>query len=191
MPVSEKEQILIWQQEIAAGNQRSFDQLFRCLYVRLVHFAVQFVASSGIAEEIVSDIFSNLWLKRDTLPGIQNLPVYLFVAVKHRCFNHREQFSTLHVQIEHLEEGVLQDLHDPEKELEWKELFHRIDMAVATLPEQCKMIFKMVKEGGLKYREVADILDISIKTVETQLYRATKKIRAALEEGERERFLRQ
>lgn len=184
MPVNEKEQILAWQQEIAGGNQRSFDQLFRCLYVRLVHFAVQFVASSEVAEEIVSDVFSNLWLKRDTLPGIQNLPVYLYVAVKHRCFNHREQFSSLHVQLENLDEGVLQNLHDPEKELEWKELFHRIDMAVASLPEQCQLIFKMVKEGGLKYREVADILDISIKTVETQLYRATRKIRAALEEGE-------
>jgi RNA polymerase sigma-70 factor (ECF subfamily) len=76
------------------------------------------------------------------------------------------------------DEGVheIVNPHDPGKELERRELIFKMNQAIETLPLQCKIIFKLVKEEGLKYKQVAEILDISPRTVETQLVRALKKL---------------
>ena len=69
---------------------------------------------------------------------------------------------------------------DPERELEWKEILFKLDQVVNTLPEQCRKIFKLVKEEGFKYKEVAEILNISPRTVETQLARAMRRLNEAV-----------
>lgn len=129
------------------------------------------------AEEIVSDIFVNLWIKRKHLNHIRNLETYLFISVKNHSLNHIKQFSNYRVT--YLEEGdvhVLVNTHNPEKELEMRELLFKMDQAVNSLSPQCKIIFNLIKEEGLKYKEVAEILSLSPRTVETQLVRAMKKL---------------
>jgi len=174
--------IKMWQDGIGAADTPSFNSLFRHYYTRLVRFAIQFVHTREAAEEIVSDIFVKVWEKRSTLHEVRNLEVYLYVAVKNGCINYCEKYSVVHLQLDMYGEMEFHDTGNSQKNLEMKELMHRLHMAVEQLPEQCRLIFKMVKEDNLPFREVAEILHISPRTVETQIYRAVKKLKIILSE---------
>jgi RNA polymerase sigma-70 factor (family 1) len=167
------------QQEIAAGNQQAFASLFRLFYTRLHHFSMQYVHVREAAEEITNDVFVKLWNKRGTVPAIENLPTYLFVAVKNHSLNYLRQYSNLHVSVEETDgSSSLVNRNDPEQELEWKEISFQLNQAIDNLPDQCRTVFKLIKEDGFRYKEVAEILGISPRTVETQLFRALKKLQA-------------
>ncbi len=180
MPEVSDDMLQHWQRELARGDQTAFDRIFRGFYLPLVNFAVDLVKQRPVAEEIVSDVFVSLWKKREEILLIEKLRVFLFVAVKNRCYNHLRDHSFLTVSVEADNIATLTSSYDPEEDLAFRELKHRIHQAVECLPAQCKQIFKLVREDGLKFREVAEILQVSPRTVETQLYRAVKKIRLVL-----------
>lgn len=176
--------------------ERSFEKLFRLFYQRLLNFSIQYVDNKESAEEIVSDVFTKLWLNRKNAGHIRNLETYLFIAVKNHSLNYLKQFS--HYKLVFLEETGIHQLintHDPEKELEKQELIFKMNQAIDSLPRQCKIVFNLVKEDGLKYKQVAEILGISSRTVETQLVRAVKKLDKIInsyisskDEGDKEGF---
>ncbi|MHA4809650.1 RNA polymerase sigma-70 factor [Flavitalea flava] len=172
--------ISAWQKGIQASNLTSFNDFFRHYYSKLVRFAIQFVHTREAAEEIVSDVFVKIWEKRATLLEVRNLEVYVYVSVKNGCLNYCEKYSVVHLQLDTRGEMEFYDTGNSQKSLEMKELMHRLHMAIEQLPEQCRLIFKMVKEDNLKFHEVAEILNISTRTVETQIYRAVKKLRIVL-----------
>lgn len=174
--------IKTWQDGVRNSDTPSFNSLFRFYYARLVKFAIQFVHTREAAEEIVSDVFVKIWERRSTLDEVRNLEVYLYVAVKNGCLNYCEKYSVVHLQLDMHGAADLYDTGNSQKNLEMKELMHRLHMAVEQLPEQCRLIFKMVKEDNLSFREVAEILSISPRTVETQIYRAVKKLKVVLSE---------
>lgn len=158
-------------------DQHSFEKLFTLFYQRLLNYCMYYIKHKESAEEVVSDIFVNLWMKRKDLGHIKNLKTYLFISVKNQSLNHIKQFSNYRVT--YLEDGdvhALVNTNDPEKEMEMRELLFKMDQAVNSLPPQCKIIFNLIKEEGLKYKEVAEILSLSPRTVETQLVRAMKKL---------------
>ncbi len=158
-------------------DESAFKDLFYLLYHRLVNFSVQYVEHKETAEEIVSDIFTKLWIDRSNTKHIVNPETYLFIAVKNRSLNYVKKFSRFRIiHLEETNEDKLVNNHDPEKELERRELNFKMDAAIETLPQQCKIVFNLVKQDGLKYKEVAEILEISPRTVETQLVRALKKL---------------
>lgn len=171
-----------WQTSISRyDDEQAFACLFRHFYDRLLHFCEQYVHAREVAEEIVSDVFVKLWHRRGELEKVANLQVYLFVAVKNHSLNYLEQYSKLRiVPIEDTGMADLRHSTDPEQDLEWKELRFKMDQIVAALPEQCRRIFKLIKEDGLKYKEVAEILNISPRTVETQLFRAMRRLQDGL-----------
>ena len=171
-----------WQEKISRNNdQQAFAELFRHFYDRLLHFCMQYVRVHEAAEEIVSDVFVKIWNRRAELETVINLEVYLFVAVKNHSLNYLQQYSSFHiVEIEGNTAGKLINTVDPERELEWKEILFKMDQVVDSLPEQCRKIFKLIKEEGFKYKEVAEILNISPRTVETQLYRAMRRLNEAI-----------
>jgi RNA polymerase sigma-70 factor (ECF subfamily) len=172
--------IKTWQDGIAESDAPSFNSFFRHYYARLVRFAIQFVHTREAAEEIVSDAFVKIWERRSTLREVRNLEVYLYVAVKNGALNYCEKYSVVHIQLDMNGEMEFYDTGNSQKNLEMKELIHRLHIAVEQLPEQCRLIFKMVKEDNLPFREVAEILHISPRTVETQVYRAVKKLKIIL-----------
>ena len=180
MSSTENHMIKAWQAGIQASLATSFNEFFRHYYSRLVRFAIQFVHTREAAEEIVSDVFVKIWEKRGALHEIRNLEVYLYVAVKNGCFNYCEKYSVVHLQLDTSGEMEFYETGNSQKNLEMKELMHRLHMAIEQLPEQCRLIFKMIKEDNLKFHEVAEILNISVRTVETQLYRGVKKLRIVL-----------
>lgn len=161
-------------------SEQAFSALFRALYDRLLRFCIQYVNSREAAEEIVSDVFVKLWGRRLELESISNLEVYLFVAVKNHSLNYLEQFSKL--RIAPLDNGLAQlsAPADPEKEMEWKEMHLKLDQEVNRLPDQCRKVFRLIRDEGFRYKDVAVILNISPRTVETQLFRAIRRLSEAI-----------
>jgi RNA polymerase sigma-70 factor (ECF subfamily) len=177
--MSSSANLKLWQQQIACeGDEKAFAELFRHFYDRLLHFCIQYVHSREAAEEIVSDVFVKIWNRRTELEKVTNLEVYLFVAVKNHSLNYLEQYSSLRISPINEETGMaeLTNSVDPEKRMEWKEILFRMDQEVSRLPDQCRRVFKLIKEEGFKYKDVAEILNISPRTVETQLFRAMKRL---------------
>jgi RNA polymerase sigma-70 factor (family 1) len=177
--MSSSTNLKLWQQQIACeGDEKAFAELFRHFYDRLLHFCIQYVHSREAAEEIVSDVFVKIWNRRLELEQVANLEVYLFVAVKNHSLNYLEQYSSLRISSINEETGLaeLSNSVDPENTMEWKEILFRMDQEVSRLPDQCRRVFKLIKEEGFKYKDVAEILNISPRTVETQLFRAMKRL---------------
>jgi RNA polymerase sigma-70 factor (family 1) len=168
-------------EQIARDDQKAFGVLFQIFYKRLLGFAFQYVRTTEVAEEIVSDVFVKLWNKRSELTTIVNPEAYLFIAVKNGSLNYLEKYSLYQVvQLPDNERSELVNLDNPQKELEWKELLFKMDEAVSALPGECQRVFRLSREEGFKTKEVADILNVSPRTVETQLYRAIRKIDSML-----------
>ena len=162
---------------IGQANQKAFEDLYRLFFPRLYNFAMLYVHKKEAAEEIVNDIMVKVWEKRETIVAIENLETYLFTSVRNHSLNYLQKYSHYHVAIEP-ETGIgeMVSMNDPEKELEWKEISFKLNMAVEQLPEQCRTVFRLIKEEGFRYKQVAEILSISPRTVETQLFRAIKKL---------------
>jgi RNA polymerase sigma-70 factor (ECF subfamily) len=140
-----------------------------------------YVRQKEAAEEIVSDVFIKCWEGRKSLTEIINPETYLFVCVKNQSLNYVKKYSNIHlVQLESSDKIEFVNTYDPEKEMERKELHFLLDQAIAKLPQQACIVFKLIKEDGMKYKEVAEILNISPRTVQTQLFRAIKKLSAIL-----------
>ena len=174
---TDSENIKVLLQRINQNDQKAFSVLFQMFYKRLLNFAFQYVRAKEIAEEVVSDVFVKLWNKRSEITKIENAEAYLFIAVKNGSLNYLEKFSLMQVcPIPEGSRSELVNLNNPQKELEWKELLFKMDEAISTLPGECQKIFRLSKEEGFRAKEVAEILNISPRTVETQLYRAIRKI---------------
>ena len=180
MPEISDDILRTWQQQIARGDENAFNNLFRHFYLNLVHFAIDLVKGKPAAEEIVSDVFVKVWQKKEDILLIDKLRVFLFVAVKNQCYNYIRDHSLWNVTLSADNVSTLTSAYNPEDDMAFRELQHQLNKIVAQLPDQCKQVFKLIKEDGLKYKEVAEILQISPRTVETQLFRAIKKIRKVL-----------
>lgn len=172
----------LWQRITQENDQRSFEELFHLCYQRLVRFAVEYVHSHESAEEIVSDIFLKLWAGRDTYGDVLHIEKYLFTAVRNQSLNYLRKFSAYRVVTTDSPEQLnIAYSHDPYKASEWKELLAKLDEAVEMLPPRRRKIFRLVREEGFKPREVAEIMNLSHRTVETQLFKAVKTLHVVLQ----------
>lgn len=171
----------LWRQICFNDDLKAFEALFYGLNNKLIKFCILYVHQKEAAEEIVSDVFIKCWEGRKGLTEIVNPETYLFVCVKNQSLNYVKKYSNIHlVQIESSDKVEFINTYDPEKEFERKELHFLLDQAIAKLPHQARVVFKLIKEDGMKYKEVAEILNISPRTVQTQLFRAIKKLSAIL-----------
>lgn len=166
------------QEQIARNDDTfAYKELFVAFYNPLLRFAITLVKSREQAEEVVSDVFINVWEKRKRIDSISNLKVYLFIAVKNTSLNYlSRQNKNLTDSVDETTAEFRSIYFDPEQLMVTAEMVARIKAAIEALPPKCKLIFKLVKEEELKYRDVAEILNISVKTVESQLAIALKKI---------------
>jgi len=170
-----------YQEQIEKNHQKAFEDLYRLFFARLFNFSVLYVGRE-VAEEIVNDVMIKIWKSRETICAIQDLETYLFVAVRNSSLNYLSQYSKYHIVVEpESSQAEVVSMDDPERELEWKEIHFHLNKAIDELPEQCRKVFKLIKEEGFRYKQVAEILNLSPRTVETQLFRAIKKLDKALE----------
>ena len=164
------------------SDQYAYKELFTGLYNYLYHFAYSFVKSKQSAEEILSDVFIKIWEKRIGLEKIDNLKIYLYVATRNTALNYAEKQKKSATQdIDGLGREMTSIHFNPEELLITTEMMNRIRESVDKLPAKCKLVFKLIKEDGLKYKEVAEIMNISVKTVENQLAIALRKIGSAVD----------
>ena len=171
----------LWVRICQQSDSRAFESLFSLCYPKLLNFCLLYVLRKEPAEEVVSDIFVKCWTDRAHLQDVQNPEVYLFVAVKNQALNYLKRFSHYHlVSVGDIDTDDMINSLYPERDVERRELLFRMNQAIALLPRQCQIIFRLIKEDGMKYKEVAEILHISPRTVQTQLFRAIAKLRLAL-----------
>ena len=162
---------------VRMDDQQAYKELYTSLYTYLFNFARTVVPSRETAEEVDSDVFIRLWERRKELEKVENLKIYLYVATRNTAFNYLDkQKRTPTNSIDDLEAEFTSIYFDPEQLMITAEMLALIQKAIDQLPPKCKMIFKLAKEDGLKYREVAEVLSVSIKTVENQLAIALEKI---------------
>ena len=162
------------------GNETTFEQTFKAYYPRLCAFASTIIYDRDEAEEIVQTMFCRLWEQRDTLDITISVQAYLFRAVRNACLNHIKKMQIRDAYKKMNLENLNQNPeYQPDRSTQ-SELSKRIEQAIADLPEQCRLIFKMSRFEELKYKEIADQLGLSIKTVENQMGKALKVLRFKL-----------
>ena len=160
-----------------ADDRRAFEQFFNRYYARLLKFSLTYVKSRELAEEVVSDVFVKLWQKRTGLLEIKSIDSYLYISVKNQSLNYLQKSENQPTTpLEDVPAAYTTETLTPERTLLASELQAEIFRAVERLPPQCKIIFKLIREDGLKYKEVAEIMSISVKTIEVQIGIAIKKI---------------
>jgi RNA polymerase sigma-70 factor (family 1) len=169
--------------QIAAGDQAAFKQVYAFYYKRLYQFALAIVKTRESAEELTEDVFVRIWQQRETLPAIQNLRVYLYTATKNSSLNYlsHKARESITEPFDHIHVGLNESALTPEQILITTEIHQKIQKAVEALPPRCKMIFRLVREDGLKYKEIAEILNISVNTIDAQMAIAVKRITLAIE----------
>ncbi|WP_212003178.1 RNA polymerase sigma-70 factor [Chitinophaga sp. HK235] len=163
-------------------DQQAFKAFYQQQMFPLYQFALAFLKQHQPAEEVVNDVFVRLWQRRNTLHEIENIKVYLYVAVKHAALNQQRSATTFtEADLDNLQVPQIRFCAGAEQLLLTHELQSAIAAAVRQLPPKCRLIFKLVKEDGLSYKEVAGILNISPKTVDAQLIIALKKLTTSLQ----------
>lgn len=159
---------------------KAYEELYKRMFARLVHFSASIVGSFQLAEEIISDVFVLLWQKRNDLTHVTSPVVYLYVCVKNHSLNALASKKMQHIPFESLDTDALAIKPDIEDRLASKEVCSALEKAVNGLPGRCQLIFRLIKMDGLTYKETAELLDISPKTVDAQLAIAMKKLSQAI-----------
>ncbi len=164
-------------EEIKQGDELAFNRLFDQHYTSLCFFADKYLEDIDQSRSVVQGFFVDLWVKREKIKISQSVKSYLYSSVKNRSIDHlRKEKKNTHTT--ELTDDIAQS---PFKDLvEEAELNDRINQSINELPEKCREIFMLCRFEGLKYAQIAEQLDISIKTVEMQMGIALKKLRQKL-----------
>jgi RNA polymerase sigma-70 factor (ECF subfamily) len=167
---------------IQKGDVSTFEMLFKTHYPALCRYATAYLNDPDDAEEVVQSTFIGFWEKRRNIHIDSSLKAYLYKSVRNASLNElkRQKVRLLHAN-SIIAEG--EKFNQPSDHLTIKtELEAKIQEAIQSLPEQCRLIFKMSRYEELKYQEIADQLHISIKTVENQMGKALKLMRIKLKD---------
>ncbi|RIV25396.1 RNA polymerase sigma-70 factor [Fibrisoma montanum] len=177
------EQLQNWLDRIARhDDRRAFRMLFDVFYPQLLRLALYYLNVRETAEEIVQDVFVKIWQIRQTLPTVVNFRAYIFSTTRNHCLNQlQKKGSPVLMSFDDVPaDGLIGPDESPDEAIEFQETQSRVQTAINNLPPQCRLIFQLVKEQGLSYKETAELLQISPRTVETQIGIALKKLAAAL-----------
>ena len=176
---------LILFEKMQRGDTSALEYFFREYTDVLYYRALGFVKDNLAAEDIVQEVFIRFWQLRKNLKITDSVPGYLCKAVDHRCHNYLEHLKVKHRYEESQKwEEVMEEVSEDEEELNI--MRERLKMFVDSLPEKCREIFILACIEGLKYKQVAEKLDVSVNTVKTQLKSAYSKLRAEFKENDLE-----
>lgn len=165
-------------EKIQKGDEKAFEQLFKSYYEYLCLFAAKIIEDEINAEEIVQDIFVKFWEKRTQINIETSIKNYLFRSVKNSCLNTIKHNKTRAQYAQHIAaEAEKNNFRDNYIEVD---LAKKIEESIQALPTKRREIFRLSREEGLKYREIAEKLQLSIKTVEAQMSLAIKTLRDKL-----------
>lgn len=159
------------------SDQQAFKELYLVFFDKLYKFAFSILHSSEFAEEAVNDVFLNIWQKRKTLKNINSLTNYLYISTKNTSFNYLSKFrKERNTSLDDVLVRFEIDELTPETAFFTAEVRHEIEQAINQLPPKTKLVFQMAKVEGLKYKEIAEILNISVNTIDNHVATAIKKL---------------
>lgn len=174
---------LEWLALIREGDDRAFEKLFHEYYKPLTRFAWRYTESKAISEELVQDLFLEIWEKRETWTPFGKLRPCLYRIIKEKCLNHLKHVKIKRTYDKIWVENWTATTYSPEdsdNEEEIRKIITSLNEAVEQLPQRSKMIYKLHKTDGLTYAEIAEVMEISQKTVESQMSRALRILREKL-----------
>jgi RNA polymerase sigma-70 factor, ECF subfamily len=160
-------------------EDKDFNLIFDELYIPLCRYAMKFVHHHETAEDIVQEIFIYIWENRERISKMDSVKMYLFTAVKNKSLNFlKKNYLNNKLPLTDESDGSFQSELQPDVSelLEYRELESLLEQALNTLPEKCRIIFTMKRFADLSNKEVAEHLNISLKTVESQMTIALKKM---------------
>lgn len=170
----------LWAENIRKNDGKCFELLFKKYYLQLARFAWRYVDSKAIAEELTQELFTILWENRYDWQVKGSVRSYLYKSIRNMSLNHlkhqdvkRKYDSQWASGNEHTEIKFYDEVRE-------KQIREAINMAVAALPPRSKMTYKLHRYDGLTYEEIADVMDVSVKTVESQMTRTLKTLRERL-----------
>jgi RNA polymerase sigma-70 factor (ECF subfamily) len=177
---SETETLAIFRDLSVHNSESALWRLHSLYYPRLFAFVLSLVPLKETAEEIASDVFVDIWEKRSLLKEVSRPAAYLFVCARNKALRHLQKPSISWESFDDLPNLECTLERGPHEMLISTEMLRFINEAIKSLPPKCRVIFRLVKENDLKYREVAELLHISEKTVENQMGIAFKKLSASI-----------
>lgn len=161
-------------------DHNAFEYIFDVFYDKLLRVALYYLGKDLLAEDAISEVFYKLWTNRKKLSKIENLENYLFTITKNQCLYTIRSNKKVIFDEKMMDDNQRIVIENPESGLISEEFIKYYNAKVQELPPKCKLVFLMVKEDGMKYKEVAEILSISIKTVENQMTRAIGHVRKCI-----------
>ncbi|MEX0772843.1 MAG: RNA polymerase sigma-70 factor [Balneolales bacterium] len=169
-----------WVKKIKEGDRDAFGKLYLRYYGSLCKFAWRFLNSPQLSEELVQDVFLNIWETRIQLDEDKSIRSYLYAIVRNKALNHikhRKVIEKFNSDEDWLSNTTSFQMHDFDEQYEFTET---VKKAIENLPKGAGQIYKLYRSDGLTYQEIAEVLEISPKTVESQMTRALKILRENL-----------
>lgn len=165
-------------------SEAALRSLYELYFDKLVRFTYLYVQSHSSVEEIISDVFLSIWINRKELSKIQNFNAYILTITRNKAISHfRKEEKYYLVSEEYPTDLYLNTETTPEDDYISQELIQKFNKAINTLPPQCKTAFKLIREDKMKYKDAALVLNISIKTLEAHITKATKVLRKVLDDN--------
>jgi RNA polymerase sigma-70 factor (family 1) len=172
---------MIWAEEIRSGNARAFSLLFDTYYAPLCQYAFRFCnGNTELTEDIVQDVFARIWERRSTWMPKITVKAYLYRSVHNQAISHLRKArheTPMNEVVEQTTPGVYLT---PIEEMHNDQLDQRIQQAIQNLPERRREILNLRMIHEFSYKEIGEMLEISVNTVDTQLRRALKSLREDL-----------
>jgi len=164
------------------GDEQAFQAVFDFFGENLFHFACSYLKNAASAEEIVQEVFLRIWEIREDIDEEKSFKSFLYRITVNKLLNHLKR-QVVRQKYEAYLSGDDQSFYEsPEATLHFSELEEKVSLLIKKLPEQQKNIFKMSRLDGMSNPEIAETLGLSIRTVENQVYRATKFLKENLKE---------
>ena len=171
------------QKKIQGGDIREFERLFVKYYEPLCQHANKILRDMDTAEDIVQEFFYNFWKNRETFSLKLSLNAYLYQSIRNNSLHYLEHLAVRETYAQHVSLDSQEMIPvENQEDVEMKDLNRVIDTTLEQMPERCSKVFRMNRFEGKKYREIAEILSISVKTVEADMGKALQFFRKSLRE---------
>lgn len=164
------------------NDKHDFNILFDLYYGKLLKVATFFLNSDDYAEDIVSEVFVKFLNLGPKIKQINNPDQYFFIATKNQALSYLKKRKKDHLAINHHQINVSLFTSSPENQMIQKELAQVIESTIQNFPIKRKIIFEMIKDENMSYKEVAQHLDLSIKAIEKHMFLSLKALRASLDQ---------
>ena len=168
--------------QLKQGNITTFNTLFHTTYMPLYIYCRRYITDPEEAKDLLQNIYLRLWEHREDIDIHTSLNAYLYRAVHNECLNHLRLDNSSFSPVEENQRPEIIEPNDPYSECHLHDIEHIVEYTINQLPDQCRSIFRLSRINGLKNQEIATRLNISVRTVETQIYRALKVLKRHLKD---------